>query len=160
MDGWLQAGGTDGLAAICTNTVASNYQACYSCEVKAGALTAQAAQSTVDGSCFVFCGLRYFVDADDDIWQRTSMGAKRAGTPSTGSQYRRMGASVEAQPLGRRLLRRVRRLLRRVRHLLRRALPRPVRQRRATLYGHPRAFSAPRLRLCSSCLARSSEVFV
>jgi hypothetical protein len=84
MDGWLQAGGTDGLAAICTNTVASNYQACYSCEVKAGALTAQAAQSTVDGSCFVFCGLRYFVDADERHLAAYVNGCKTGGHPING----------------------------------------------------------------------------
>jgi hypothetical protein len=84
MDGWLQAGGTDGLAAICTNTVASNYQACYSCEVKAGALTAQAAQSTVDGSCFVVCGLRYFLDADEQHLAAYVNGCKTGGHPING----------------------------------------------------------------------------
>ncbi|KAF7332903.1 hypothetical protein MVEN_02395800 [Mycena venus] len=44
----LSNGGNGGLAAICTDTVANNYAACYNCEVKVAALTQQAAQATVD----------------------------------------------------------------------------------------------------------------
>ncbi|KAF7332908.1 hypothetical protein MVEN_02396300 [Mycena venus] len=36
------------LASICTNTIASNYQACYSCEVKTSAIPQQSAQQTID----------------------------------------------------------------------------------------------------------------
>ncbi|KAJ7656105.1 hypothetical protein DFH06DRAFT_1132585 [Mycena polygramma] len=45
----LSAGNAGGLGAICTNTIANNYAACYGCEVKGSGMTQADAQQTIDG---------------------------------------------------------------------------------------------------------------
>ncbi|KAJ7493893.1 hypothetical protein FB451DRAFT_1215646 [Mycena latifolia] len=40
--------GADGLASLCTNTIAGNYASCYSCEVSAAVMTQAQVQQTVD----------------------------------------------------------------------------------------------------------------
>ncbi|KAJ6471266.1 hypothetical protein C8R47DRAFT_1147632 [Mycena vitilis] len=44
----LSAGNGGGLGALCTNTIANNYGACYSCEVKSSVMTQAEAQKTID----------------------------------------------------------------------------------------------------------------